>query len=294
MTLGWIGLGNMGRAMALNVLKAGHEVIVYNRTRSRAEGLAAEGARIAAAPAEAAAPWVITMLADDQALEEVVFGSGRLLEAMAPGSIHVGMSTISVAMAKRLAHAHREAGQSYVSAPVLGRPEAAAAAKLFIVAAGPSEAVEECRRLFDVLGQRTYIMCEEAAAANLIKLSANFLIVAMIESLGEAFALIRKYGIDPQEYFEFLTTSLFDAPVYKAYGGRIAQDRYEPVGFRLPLGLKDIRLALAAAEALAVPMPTASLIRDQTLTAIARGGEHADWSFIARLAADNAGLKPAS
>ncbi len=295
MKVGWIGLGNMGQAMARNLLKAGHELIVYNRTRSRAEELQAEGAKVAGSPAEvAAAPLFVTMLADDQALKQIIFGSGKVLETLARGSTHVCMSTISVALAKHLAEAHRKAGQSYVSAPVFGRPEAAAAAELFIVVAGPGEVARQCQPLFDVLGQRTYVMGEDASMANLIKLSGNFLIASMIENLGEAFALVRKYGINPQQYLEFLTTSLFAVPVYKTYGTLIAQDRYEPVGFKLPLGLKDIRLTLAAAESMAVPLPVASLIHDHMVTAIARGGEHADWSSFARLAAENAGLKSSS
>jgi 3-hydroxyisobutyrate dehydrogenase-like beta-hydroxyacid dehydrogenase len=292
MKIGWIGLGNMGSAMARNLIKAGHQLIVYNRTRSRAEALQAQGAKVAGSPAEAAAaPVLVTMLADDQALEQIIFGSGKVLETMARGSTHIGMSTISVALAKRLTEAHREAGQSYISAPVLGRPEAAAAAKLFIIVAGPGEVARRCQPLFDAIGQRTYTMGEDASLANVVKLSANFLIASVIESLGEAFALVRKYGINPQQYLEFLTTSLFDAPAYKTYGTLIAQDRYEPAGFKLPLGLKDIRLTLAAAESMAVPLPVASLVRDHMLTAIARGGQESDWSSIARLAAENAGLK---
>jgi 3-hydroxyisobutyrate dehydrogenase-like beta-hydroxyacid dehydrogenase len=295
MNVGWIGLGNMGSAMASNLMKAGHQLTIYNRTRSRAEALQAEGAKVADSPAEAAdAPLLVTMLADDHALEQIIFGSGKVLEVLAPGSTHICMSTISVALAKRLAEAHRKAGQSYISAPVLGRPEAAAAAKLFVLVAGPGDVARQCQPLFDAIGQRTYRMGEDAFLANVIKLSANFLIASVIENLGEAFALVRKYGIAPQQYFEFLTTSLFDAPLYKTYGTLIAQDRYEPAGFKMPLGLKDIRLTLAAAESAGVPLPVASFIHDQMVTAIGRGGAESDWSSIARLAAENAGLKPSS
>jgi len=292
MKVGWIGLGNMGQAMARNLIKAGHEVVAYNRTRARAEELGREGARVVSSPAETAtAPIVVTMLADDPALEDVIFGSGKVLETLGRGNTHISMSTISVALSKRLAEVHRKLGQVYVAAPVFGRPEAAAAAKLFIVVAGPKEAVAQCQPLFDALGQRTYAVGEEASAANVIKFSGNFLIASMIESLAEAFALVRKHGIDPQQYLEILTSSFFNAPVFKTYGGLIAQDKYEPVGFRLALGLKDIRLALAAAEAAAVPMPVASLIRDRMLTAMAQGKQDADWASFARLAAENAGLK---
>jgi 3-hydroxyisobutyrate dehydrogenase-like beta-hydroxyacid dehydrogenase len=295
MKVGWIGLGNMGQAMARNLLKAGHELIVYNRTRSRADELRAEGAKVGDSPAEvAAAPLLVTMLADDEAVEQIILGSGKVLEALARGSTHVSMSTISVALSKRLAESHEKAGQAYVSAPVFGRPETAAAAKLFIVVAGPGEVARQCQPLFDALGQKTYVMGEDASIANVIKLSGNFLIASIIESLGEAFALVRKYGADPQQYLEFLTTSLFAAPVYKTYGTLIAQDKYEPVGFKLALGLKDIRLTLAAAESMAVPLPFASLIHDRLITAIAQGAQDADWSSFARLAAENAGLKSSS
>jgi 3-hydroxyisobutyrate dehydrogenase-like beta-hydroxyacid dehydrogenase len=258
--------------------------------------LRAEGAKVGDSPAEvaAAAPFLVTMLADDQALEQIIFGSGKVLEALARGSTHVSMSTISVALSKRLAESHEKAGQAYVSAPVFGRPEAAAAAKLFIVVAGPGDVARQCQPLFDALGQKTYVMGEDASMANVIKLSGNFLIASVIENLGEAFALVRKYGVDPQQYLEFLTTSLFAAPVYKTYGTLIAQDKYEPVGFKLLLGLKDIRLTLAAAESMAVPLPVASLIRDRLITAMAQGWQDADWSSFARLAAENAGLKSSS
>lgn len=293
MKVGWIGLGNMGLPMARNLLKAGHEVIVYNRTRSRAESLQADGARVAGVPAEAAAaPVVATMVADDSALEDIIFGSGKVLATLARGATHISMSTISVALSKRLAEGHAQAGQAYVSAPVFGRPEAAAAAKLFVVAAGPDQAVRACQPLFDAVGQRTFVMGEDAPVANVIKLSGNFLIASTIESFGEAFALTRKYGVDPRQFLDFLTNSLFTAPVHKTYGTLIAEDKYQPVGFKVPLGLKDVKLVLAAAESASVPMPVANLIHDRFVTLIAHGMQDSDWATIARLAAENAGLKP--
>ncbi|HEV2233709.1 MAG TPA: NAD(P)-dependent oxidoreductase [Terriglobia bacterium] len=293
MKVGWIGLGNMGQPMARNLLKAGHELVVYNRTRSRADSLQAEGALVAASPADAAAaPVLVTMVADDPALEDMVFGAGKVLEVLGRGATHISMSTISVALSKRLADAHAIRGQSYVSAPVFGRPEAAVAAKLFVVAAGPRKAVSECQPLFDAMGQRTFAMGEDAPVANVIKLGGNFLIASTIESLGEAFALLRKYGVNPHQFLDFLTSSLFTAPVHKTYGKLIADDKYEPVGFKVPLGLKDVRLVLAAAESASVPMPLASLVRDHFITLMAQGKQDADWATIARLAAENAGLKP--
>ncbi len=293
MKVGWIGLGNMGLPMARNLLKAGHDVVVYNRTRSRAESLQRDGAKVAGSPAEvAAAPIVVTMVADDSALEGLIFGPGKVLEVMARGAAHISMSTISVSLSKHLAEAHAKAGQAYVSAPVFGRPEAAAAAKLFIVAAGPGEAVRACQPLFDAMGQKTFVMGEDAPVANVIKLSGNFLIASTIESFGEAFALVRKYGVDPLLYLDFLTNSLFSAPVHKTYGTLIAEDKYQPVGFKVPLGLKDVKLVLAAAEAASVPMPVANLIHDRFVTLMAHGMRESDWATIARLSAENAGLEP--
>ena len=291
MIVGWIGLGNMGLPMARNLMKAGHELVVYNRTPSRAELMQAEGAKVASTPAEAAAmPLVVTMVADDPALEDVIFGSGKVLESMPRGAIHISMSTISVALSISLAKAHKSAGQEYVSAPVFGRPEAAIAAKLFVVAAG--EAVRRCQPLFDAIGQRTFSIGEEAPMANVIKLTGNFLIVSTIESCGEACALVRKYGIEPRQFLDFLTSSLFSAPVHKTYGTLIAEDKYQPVGFKVPLGLKDVKLVLAAAESASVPMPLASLIRDRFITLLAQGKSDADWASIARLSAESAGLEP--
>ena len=291
MNVGFIGLGNMGRAIAENLLKAGHALVVYNRTRARAESLASQGARVAATPAEASRGDVVfTMLADDAAVEAMVLGDGGVLASLSAGAVHVSLSTISVALSTRLAEAHARAGSAYVAAPVFGRPEAAAAAKLFVVAAGPAAVLARCQPLFDAMGQRTYVVGEQPHVANVIKLTGNFLLTAVIESLGEAFALVRKYGIEPAQFLDLITTSIFPAPVYKTYGSLIAKESYLPAGFLLPLGLKDVRLALAAAESKQVPLPLASLIRDHMITALARGYQESDWSVIAKISAENAGL----
>ncbi len=193
MDVGFIGLGQMGTAMALNLVKAGHRVVVYNRTRAKAEAVASQGAEIAERLADACGRSVlITMLADDAAVESVFFANGNGLSALGHGAVHISMSTISVALSDRLAEAHRKAGQAYVAAPVFGRPEAAAAAKLFVVAAGPEATLARCQPLFDAIGQRTFVVGDKPSSANLVKLSGNFLLAAMIECLGEAFAL------DPQ------------------------------------------------------------------------------------------------
>src|SRR6266481_434116 len=233
MNIAFIGLGNMVSAMARNLIKAGHALAVYNRTRNRAEEFKALGARVAATPGEAAsdAEVAITMLADDHAVEAVVFGKGNLLESLPANAIHISMSTISVALSRRLAAAHAERKQHYLAAPVFGRPEAAAAAKLFIVAAGPAAQIERFRPLFDAMGQKTFIAGDDASGANLMKLAGNFLITAVIEGLAESFALVRKSGLDVNQFHEILTSSLFNAPIYKTYGALINSQKFEPAGF---------------------------------------------------------------
>jgi len=293
MKIAFLGLGNMGIHMARHLVKAGHDVTVWNRTASKAKELAQHGAKAASSPADAArnAEIAITMLADDRALESTAFGPDGLIDALPKGAAHISSSTISVELSQRLATEHEQRGQQYIAAPVFGRPEAAEAGKLFVVAAGEADVIERCRPVLETVGQRLFVMGDKPEMANVVKLSGNFLIASIIESLGEAIALARKYGIDPHEYVEFLTNSLFAAPVYKTYGGIIAGQRYSPAGFKLRLGLKDVKLALAAAEAVDMPLPVASIIRDHALTAIARGMEELDWSATAKLAAENAGLK---
>ncbi|MBB3567347.1 NAD(P)-dependent oxidoreductase [Rhizobium sp. BK491] len=291
MKVGFIGLGQMGSAMAINLIKAGHEVTVYNRSRDKAEALAGEGAKVAATVAEACGgEAVFTMLAHDDALSAVVHGDGGALASLGKGAVHISASTISVAMSERLTREHVAAGQHFVAAPVFGRPEAAAAAKLFVAAAGAPDAIQTVTPLFDAIGQRTFVLGEEPKAANLVKLSGNFLIASVIESLGEAMALVEKGGVDRHAYLDLLTSTLFNAPVYKTYGGLIADRKFKPAGFTAPLGQKDIRLALAAGEALNVPLPLASLLRDRFLNLLAHGGEELDWSAIGALAAKDAGL----
>jgi 3-hydroxyisobutyrate dehydrogenase-like beta-hydroxyacid dehydrogenase len=290
MEVGFIGLGRMGAGMAANLLRAGHAVTVHNRTADKLQPLLERGAHAATQVADACrGDAVITMLADDAAVEGVVFGETGVIRHLATGAIHVSMSTISVALSERLAGMHADAGQRFVAAPVFGRPDAAAAAKLFILAAGASDAVERCDPLFAAMGQKTFRVGDAPASANLIKLSGNFLIAAVLEALGEAMALVGKAGVDAHQYLELLTSTLFTAPLYKGYGERIADRKFAPAGFAAPLGAKDIRLTLAAAEALRVPMPLASLLRDRFLTLLAQGGEALDWSAIGQLAAHDAG-----
>jgi 3-hydroxyisobutyrate dehydrogenase-like beta-hydroxyacid dehydrogenase len=290
MKLGFIGLGQMGTAMAANLVKAGHDVTVFNRTPGRSGPLVKLGAREAANIAEACGgEAVITMLAHDDAASDIAFGQNGLIAHLPKGAIHVSMSTISVALSKRLAQCHADAGQRYIAAPVFGRPAMAAAAKLFIVVGGDTATIEACQPLFERIGQRTIPIATDAAAASLVKLSGNFLTAAAIEALGEAIALISKAGIDRHAYVELLTSTVFNSPAYKTYGGLIAQGQFEPASFAAPLGYKDIRLALEAAGSLRVPMPLASLLHDRYLRLLVQGGEHLDWAALGGLAAQDAG-----
>lgn len=290
MKIGFIGLGNMGAAMAANLLKAGHEVTAYNRSPGKVAALAAQGARPAASVADACqGDVVVTMLANDDAVQAVTFGDDGILASLPEGAIHVSSSTVSTALAERLTEAHATAGQGFVAAPVFGRPEAAAAAKLFVVAAGAPATVDKVSPIFDAIGQRTFVLGEDPQAANLVKISGNFLIASVIESLGEAMALVSKAGVDKQQYLELLTSTLFDAPVYRTYGGLLAREEFTPAGFAATLGLKDVKLALSAGEQLQVPLPVASLLRDRFLTLLATGGAELDWSAVGALTAWEAG-----
>ncbi len=294
MDLGFVGLGAMGTGMARVLLRAGHRVTVWNRTRERATPLQAEGAAVAATPAEAArAGVVLSMLADDGAVLGVTSGSEGILAGLPRGGVHVSMSTIGADTATALARRHVEAGGALVSAPVFGRPDAAAAAKLSVLAAGPAAAVARVRPALAALGPKLFELGEEPAAANLVKLAGNFLITAVIEGLAEAYAVVGKAGVERAALLEVLVNSLFDVPVYRNYGKILLEERFTPPGFALPLGLKDNRLLLEAGERLAVPLPLASLIRDRMLAAIASGHAEEDWSAFARVAREQAGLPPA-
>ena len=292
MKVGFIGLGHMGSGMAANLLRAGHEVTVFNRSADKRRPLLDLGGREATRVADAcAAEVVITMLADDDALRQVTLGDEGIVAELRQGGTHVSMSTVSVELTRNLSEAHEQARQRLIAAPVFGRPEMAAAAKLFIVAGGAPEALRLCQPLFDAMGQRTFPLGPEPAAASLVKLAGNFMIAATIETLGEALALVGKAGIDPGSFVELLTSSLFPAPAYRTYGTLIAERKFQPAGFAVPLGHKDIRLLLAASQSLHVPMPVASLLNDRFQRLIAQGGEKLDWSAISELAAEDAGLR---
>jgi 3-hydroxyisobutyrate dehydrogenase-like beta-hydroxyacid dehydrogenase len=281
----------MGSAMATRLLEAGFDVTVYNRSPGKADALAARGATVAATVAQACAgDVVITMLANDDAVDAVVTGEGGVLATLREGATHISSSTISAALSKRLTAAHAAVGRQYMTATVLGRPEAVAAGKLFVLAAGPAQVVDPLMPVLDALGQRTFRVSDVAAVGNVVKLSANFLLANVIESLGEAVALVSKAGVDRRDYIDIITSTLFSAPAYETYGGLIAREEFEPAGFAARLGIKDIRLVLAAAEELEVPLPIASLLRDRFLALLASGGGDLDWSAISTLAQRDAGL----
>ncbi|MBB3693247.1 NAD(P)-dependent oxidoreductase [Sphingomonas sp. BK580] len=286
MKVGFIGLGQMGGAMARNLLKAGHEVSVWNRSADKAAPLTEAGARAASSPADAAQGEVVmTMLADDRAVEAVVWGEDGIAAAPA---LHVSHSTIGVALAERLAAESRAGG--YVSAPVFGRPPAAEAGKLFVVAAGEDAAIDRAQPLFDAIGQRTFRVGERAPAANLVKLSGNFMIMAAVEAMAEAMTLAERGGVARAALLEILTETLFGAPVYRTYGELLVRDEFRPAGFPAPLGLKDMTLADAAATAYRVPMPLLGIVRDHLRGTIAAEGEDIDWSAMALALRRGAGM----
>jgi 3-hydroxyisobutyrate dehydrogenase-like beta-hydroxyacid dehydrogenase len=295
MKIAFIGLGRMGMGMARNLLRAGHALAVYNRTREKAETLAASGARVASSPADACrdAEVVMTMLADDQAVEEIVFGNNGMASAIRHDCIHISRSTISTALARRLTVEHAQRKQGYLSVPVFGRPESAESKNLVVVAAGPSELVERCLPLFDAIGRQTFVVGTEPWQANVAKVCGNFLTSSMIEALGEAYATLRKAGVAPLSFLEIMN-ALLGSQVIANYGRIIAEERFEPAGFALKLGLKDVRLVLAAAEECAAPMPLASLVHDHLLSALAQGQGEMDWSSMTQVIARNAGLQSKS
>jgi 3-hydroxyisobutyrate dehydrogenase-like beta-hydroxyacid dehydrogenase len=289
MKIGFIGLGSMGAAIAPNLVRAGHEVSVWNRSPEKAEPLVADGAIHAATPAEASrGDAVFTMLADDAAVEGI---SEAILASLPEGSVHISLSTISVALADRLTEAHAAKGQHFVSAPVFGRPPVAAQGNLFIAAAGSEVAMEKTMPLLEVIGQKVQVFGDKPSAANLVKLAGNFLIVNVTEALGEAMALVAKGGVEKADLLEFLTSTLFGAPIYKNYGALIVSEKFEPAGFAAVLAAKDMRLAGEAADSLGVAMPLNDLLRAR-LGRLVDGGEgHLDLTGLSLLAARDAGLK---
>ncbi len=292
--VGFIGLGNMGLPMAEALIDAGMSLTVYNRTATKAEPLVAKGARHAVSAAETAKPGglAVTMVADDAALESITLGETGLAARLGKGGVHLSMSTVSPALSRRLAEYHAHHGGTYLAAPVFGRPDRARARKLWIVISGPAAVKERVRPLLEAMGQQTFDMGEEPAAANVMKLVNNFLIMSAIEAISEALVMAEKGGLEGPMVARVLTGSLFNCPLYQGYLETIIKRAFEPAGFKLRLGLKDIELALEMAGEADAPAPIASLIRDRVLAGLARGRGEMDWAAIALGAREDAGLKP--
>ena len=287
MKIGFIGLGQMGRGMASRLMDSGYPLVVWNRTRAATDAFAARGAVVARSPDETlAADVVITMLADDASVEAVWITSG-LLQKLPATAIHLNMASVSLRLGQRLDALHRGHGTQYVSAPVFGRPEFAARGELDVIAAGAPSAIARCEPLFKVLGRRWFNVAAEAPKANAVKVARNFLLATIIESLGEAFALVEKAGVDPQMFFDIITSTAMNSPAYKNYGAMMLNNPVDPT-FPLTLGLKDVELALQTAADLGVPMPTAELLRTQHRAAIAAGYGEREWAALGTYLMDSA------
>ncbi|MBW4472765.1 MAG: NAD(P)-dependent oxidoreductase [Stenomitos rutilans HA7619-LM2] len=295
-TIGFVGLGSMGLPLAINLLESGYELRVYNRTAAKAQSLVEKGAIAVDAPADVVEPGgvVISILSNDQALEEVVLGEQGLLSRLAADSIHLSMSTVAPTTAQKLAAQHTQQGAHYLAAPVFGRPDAVAARKLWITLAGNDVAKARVRPLLETVGQGVFDFGNEAGAANVVKLAGNFLIISAIEAMAEAFTLAEKNGVDRTQIANLFGQTLFACPIYQNYGRMIAQQQYEPAGFKLALGLKDVTLALQTANASQMPLPLASLLHDRLIAAVANGKGDIDWTGLALTISEEAGLKRGS
>jgi 3-hydroxyisobutyrate dehydrogenase-like beta-hydroxyacid dehydrogenase len=293
MRIGLVGLGRMGQGMGARLLSGSHELLVYNRTAGKSGDLERAGA--IAAPTVAAAckdcEIVISMVADDAALNDVTLGAGGIRASLPKDAIHVAMGTHSAGVIQALAAAHAEKGQAFVAAPVLGRPDAAAAGQLVIVAAGPGAALRKCEPAFALMGRKTVEAGTAPESAIAIKLANNFVLGCAIETMAEGFSLVRKYGVNPQVFYDVMTEGLFAAPAYKVYGKLMVDSSYDKPGFTTRLGLKDIKLALAAAELVNVPLPSGSVVRDRLVGAIAHGDGDKDWAVLGREQARSCGLE---
>ena len=293
MQVGFIGLGRMGQGMAGRILGAGHDLVIYDQIPELLTTLGEAGATIATSVAEATADRdvVIDMLPHDAALESLVFSAGGLLESLPKGAIHMPMGTHGIAIIRRLTEAHEAAGQILVAGHVLGRPDLAAAGQLSLVPGGPPEILKRLQPLFDVLGKRTFIAGDEPQAATAVKIAHNFVLGCAIEVIGEGMSLARKYGVEPSLFHQVLTEGLFSAPAYEVYGQIIVDEAYDKVGASVQIGIKDANLALAAGEAVGVPLPSCNVMRDRLLGAVAHGDGECDWAVMAREQARASGLE---
>ncbi|WP_311379510.1 NAD(P)-dependent oxidoreductase [Bacillus sp. ISL-26] len=281
MNIGMVGLGNMGRPIAENVMKAGYKLTVYNRTKEKAAELLEKGADYAETPRKAAerADIVLSMLADDDAVTDVTFGADGIIAGLSENGIHISMSTISAALSEQLSAAHSSRGQSFIAAPVLGRPNAAEKAELRIITAGPKEAKKTAEPLLKSLGQQIFDAGEESKTANAAKISINFLLISMLEALSESFLLAEQYGLEQKHFLE-IANSLFRSPVYENYGTIMAEQTFEPAGFKMKLGLKDTNLALAAADKVSLHLPLAELAKSHFEHGIENGLGELDWAAL--------------
>jgi 3-hydroxyisobutyrate dehydrogenase-like beta-hydroxyacid dehydrogenase len=293
MRIGFIGLGRMGQGMASRLLSGGHDLLVYNRSAGKAADLSTAGAKLATSLAEVCRDreLVISMVADDAALEAVTLGPGGIREHLGKDTIYCSMGTHSAGATQAVDAALKANGQTFVAAPVLGRPDAAAAGQIVIVCAGPADALKKCEPAFSVLARKTMEAASAPEAAIAIKLANNFVLGCAVETMAEAFALVRKYGVQPQVFYDVMTEGLFAAPAYKVYGKLIVDSSYDKPGFTVKLGLKDIKLALAAAELVGVPLPSGSVVRDRLVGAIGHNEGDKDWAVLGREAARACGLE---
>lgn len=290
MEIGFIGLGQMGKAIAGLLLGRGHQVRVWNRSPQAVQELVAKGAQAASQAAELGkSDFLLSMLANDAATRAVIVEQG-VIDGARPGLIHLNLATVSVALAKELAELHRQRNIGYIAAPVFGRPDAAAAGKLNVVVAGEPATIAKAQPVIDAIGQKSWPVGDRPESANVVKIAGNFMIASAIETMGEAVALARSHGVKADAFLDILTNTLFASPAYKVYGGMIAAEKYTPAGFPAPLALKDVRLALSAADAKNVPMPFANVLRDSLMELIATGGGDEDWVAMAKVAARRAGL----
>lgn len=291
-TIGFVGLGQMGIAMAGSLLKAGYPLHVYNRTPEKARSLVEQGAVLAQSPrmVAEAAQIVVTMLTDDRSVEEVTFGENGIGEPLGAGGIHLSMSTILPETSRKMARHHQERGADYLAAPVFGKPDAAAAAKLWIAVSGNAHAKERVAPLLAAMGQGVYDFGEDAGAANVVKLAGNFMIGAAIEAMAEAFTLAEKNGVERQKIYEMFTSTFLACPVYVNYGKMIASEVYQPAGASPALIRKDMKLVLETASNSVVPMPLAGLIHERLSATVAKGRDDIDWAGFALEVSESAGL----
>ena len=291
--IGFLGLGNMGLPIVKNLIEAGYHVQVYNRTLSKADELDQSSITRCSTPSEAVTnvKFILSVLSEDDVVRDAVTGEDGILMTMAEDAVHISMSTISPETSKELADLHEESGSHYLTAPVFGRPDAAAAKKLWVCISGKTEVKESAKVILENIGQGIIDFGEDVRAANVVKLAGNFMILASLELMSEAYTLAEKYQVDRKTVADFFGSTLFSAPIFKNYGKLIAEKQYQPVGFKAKLGYKDARLAFQLSQQSETPMPLVSLIHNRMLTAVAKGWGEQDWvEAISRGVTEDAGL----